>query len=196
MEHTRSQIRGTVEELKDRVNERLDWRHYVDQYPGTSLTVAVGLGLLLGRSLGGLIRRRNGMDESDEYEYGGPRLAERYGDAGLTAAAPVASAPALSGARRAVGQSVSRLGSRAEGILNRLIDELTDAVESTLVPALTTRFRSLLDFERRGRRRHEGGYGEGRRWDEPVREERSGVYPGGPAGPQHFPSQGRTADQT
>ena len=196
MEHTRSQIRGTVEELKDRVNERLDWRHYVDRYPGASLTVAVGLGVLLGRGVCAAIRRRNGGDESDEYAFGGPRLAERYGDAGFTAAAPAMSPPALSGARRAVGQSVSRLGSRAEGILNRLIDELTDAVEGTLVPALTTRFRSLLDFERQSVRRHEGGHGEGRRLDEPVREERSGVYPGGPAGPQHFPSQGRAADQT
>ena len=41
MEETRGQIRSTVEELRDRVNERLDWRHYVDRYPGSSLTAAV-----------------------------------------------------------------------------------------------------------------------------------------------------------
>jgi hypothetical protein len=194
MEETRSQIRGAVEELKDRVNERLDWRHYVDRYPGSSLTAAVALGVLLGRCVASLTRR-SGQAEAEPYAFGGYRTAERYGESGLTAAGATTE-PAFSGARRAVGQSVSRLGSRAEGIVNRLIDELTDAVESTLVPALTTRFRTLLDFDRRGGWRHEGGPGGGsRRRDEPVREERSGIYSGGPAGTQHFPSQGRTAEQ-
>jgi hypothetical protein len=186
MEETRSQIRGTVGELRDEVTERLDWRHYVDRYPGASLTVAVALGMLLGRGLGALLRRRGEPDPFASY-----RTAERYGESGIEAAS-AESAPALSGARRAVGQSVSRLGSRAEGIVNRLIDELTDAVEGTLVPALTTRLRSLLDFDRQGGWRQGGG---SRRWDEPEHEERGGVYPGGPAGTQHFPSQARTAQQ-
>jgi hypothetical protein len=211
MEETRGQIRSTVEELKDKVNETLDWRHYVDRYPGTSLTVAVALGMLLGRGLGSLVRR-NGEDEAESDGNGAYRTAESYGEAGFTAAASAAPSrvarmaesayasaePALSGARRAVGQSVSRLGSRAEGILNRVIDELTDAVESTLIPALTTRFRNLLDVDRRSSQRHEGGEagGGGRaRWEEPAREERGGVYPGGPAGTQHYPSQGRAAEQ-
>jgi hypothetical protein len=189
MEETRSQIRGTVEELRDRVNERLDWRHYVDRYPGSSLTAAVALGVFVGRCVAGRIQRRG---EGASYE--GYRTAERYGDSGFTATGGAGATP-LSGTRRAVGQSVSRLGTRAEGIVNRLIDELTDAVESTLLPALTTRFRRLIDVDRRGGWRHEGGHGGGRRWDEPVREERSGVYPGGPAGSQHFPSQGRAAEQ-
>jgi hypothetical protein len=194
MEETRGQIRGTVEELRDRVNERLDWRHYVDRYPGSSLTAAVALGVLLGRFVGSF-GRRNGRAEDEAPAYGGYRTAERYGDSGFTATA-AGEEPSYSSTRRALGQSASRLGSRAEGIINRLIDELTDAVETTLVPALTTRFRSLIDFDRRGGRRHEGGYGGGsRRWDEPVREQRGGIYSGGPAGSQHFPSQGRTAEQ-
>lgn len=217
MEETRSQIRSTVEELRGKVNETLDWRHYVDRYPGTSLTVAVAVGMLLGRSLGALVRR----DDDDAAEtYGSYRTAEGYGESGFTAAASTAASraagiaesayaaaePTLSTARRAVGQSVSRLGSRAEGILNRLIDEMTDAVETTLIPALTGRFRGLIDFDRRGGRRHEGGYGGGgfggevaggsrARWEEPASEERSGVYSGGPAGTQHYPTQGRTAEQ-
>ena len=194
MEETRGQIRSTVEELRDRVNERLDWRHYVDRYPGSSLTAAVAVGVLLGRCLGSFTR---GSDraEDEPYAYGGYRAAERYGESGFTATAG-AGESSLSGARRALGQSASRLGTRAEGIVNRLIDEMTDAVESTLLPALSSRFRSLIDFDRRGGRRHEGGYGGGsRRWDEPAREERGGIYSGGPAGTQHFPSQGRTAEQ-
>jgi hypothetical protein len=193
MEETRSQIRSTVEELRDRVNERLDWRHYVDRYPGSSLTAAVAVGVLLGRFVASFTRRSGRTEEP--YAYGGYRTAEGYGESGFTATAGAAES-SFSGARRALGQSASRLGTRAEGIVNRLIDEMTDAVESTLLPALTTRFRSLIDFDRRGGRRHEGGHGGGsRRWDEPVREERGGIYSGGPAGSQHFPSQGRTAEQ-
>jgi hypothetical protein len=194
MEQTRSQIRGTVEELKDRVNERLDWRHYVDRYPGSSLTAAVALGVLLGRCVAAFTRR-TGRAGDEPYTYGGYRTAERYGESGYTATT-AAGEPSFPATRRALGQSASRLGSRAEGVVNRLIDELTDAVESTLLPALTSRFRRFIDVDRRGGSRHEGGHGsEGRRWDEPVREERSGIYSGGPTGTQHFPSQGRTAEQ-
>lgn len=209
MEETRASIGNTVEELRGKVNDALDWRQYVNRYPGASLTVAVAAGMLLGRGLGRLVRR-NGRGEDVEpygYQY---RTAETYGEGGFTAAASraahsasEAAEPAVSGARRAMGQSVSRLGSRAEGILNRVIDELTDAVETTLVPALTSRFRSLLDLNQLGRRRGEGGHGEAAggsraRWEEPGagREERGGVYPGGPAGSQHYPTQGRSAEQS
>jgi hypothetical protein len=194
MEHTRSQIRSTVEELKDRVNERLDWRHYVDRYPGSSLTAAVALGVLFGRCVAAFTRR-GGRAEDVPYASGGYRTAERYGELGFTETAAAAE-PSFPATRRALGQSASRLGSRAEGVVNRLIDELTDAVESTLLPALTSRFRRFIDVDRRGGWRHEGGHDAGsRRWDEPVREERGGIYSGGPAGSQHFPTQGRTAEQ-
>ena len=212
MEETRASIGHTVEELRGRVNDTLDWRQYVNRYPGASLTVAVAAGMLLGRGLGGLVRR-NGRGEGVEPYGGRYRTAETYGEGGFTAAASraahpayAAAEPAVSGARRAMGQSVSRLGSRAEGILNRVIDELTDAVETTLVPALTSRFQSLIDLDQSSRRR-EGGYGGGSghgeaaggsraRWEEPGtgREERGGVYPGGPAGSQHYPTPGRSAE--
>jgi hypothetical protein len=164
--------------------------------------------MLLGRGLGGLVRRNGRGEDAEPYGYQ-YRTAETYGEGGFTAAAAraaqsayEAAEPAVSGARRAMGQSVSRLGSRAEGILNRVIDELTDAVETTLVPAITSRFRSLIDLNQLGSRRREGGYGGeaggGSRAprEEPGtgREERGGVYPGGPAGPQHYPTQGRSAE--
>ncbi len=219
MEETRSQIRNTVAELREKVSETLDWRHYVDRYPGTSLTLAVGVGMLVGRGLASVLRR--GREEPEPYGYGAYRTAESYGESGFTAAASAAASqagevaqaayraaePSLSGARRAVGQSVSRLGSRTEGILNRLIDELTDAVETTLVPAITARFRGLIDLDSRSGRRREGGRGGGfggevaepgrARWEE--REDggtqAGGAYAGGPAGSQHYPGPGRTAEQ-
>jgi hypothetical protein len=206
MEETRASIGHTVEELRGKVNDALDWRQYVNRYPGASLTVAVAAGMLLGRGLGGLVRRNGRGEDAEPYGYQ-YRTAETYGEGGFTAAASraahsayEAAEPAVSGARRAMGQSVSRLGSRAEGILNRVIDELTDAVETTLVPALTSRFRSFIDLNQLGNRRRAGGSGgdaAGRaRWEEPGtgREERGGVYPGGPAGPQHYPTQGRSAE--
>jgi hypothetical protein len=200
MEETRASIRNTVEELRGRVSDTFDWRQYVNRYPGASLTLAVGVGMVLGRGVAALVVRRDRGAEA-EYAY---RTAETYGESGFTTTRGRSEygseEPTLSGARRAMGQSVSRLGSRAEGVLNRLIDELTDAVETTLVPALTGRFRSLIDMDRRSLRRRESGSGGEvagsgpARWEEPSVGER-GVYGGGPTGQQHYPTQHRSAEQ-
>jgi len=51
MEQTRRSILDTVDELKDRVHERADWRHYTAAYPVASLIVAAACGLALARLL-------------------------------------------------------------------------------------------------------------------------------------------------
>ena len=51
MELTRRSIFDTVDELKDRVHERADWRHYTAAYPVASLIVAGACGLALARLL-------------------------------------------------------------------------------------------------------------------------------------------------
>ena len=51
MELTRRSILDTVDELKDRVHERADWRHYTAAYPVASLIVAAACGLALARLL-------------------------------------------------------------------------------------------------------------------------------------------------
>jgi len=51
MELTRRSIFDTVDELKDRVHERADWRHYTAAYPVASLIVAAACGLALARLL-------------------------------------------------------------------------------------------------------------------------------------------------
>jgi hypothetical protein len=196
MEQTRASIRDTVVELRGRVSDAVDWRQHVGRHPAAGLAIAAAAGLLLGRGLAALTMRDGEEGEYGQpYEMAGYRGAEVYQGESTFAAAPRAARsafkmaePALAGARRAVGHSVARLGSRAEGILDRLIDEMTDAVESTLVPALIDRFRRLIDIDRRGPRGAVGPGGEGR-----FREERAS--PGGPAGPQHYPTQGRTAEQ-
>jgi hypothetical protein len=189
MEHTREEIRNTVDELRERVSETLDWRHYVNRYPGTSLTVAAAVGLLVGRGMAGMIRGGEDIGDRLRYGYGG-EPGEVYGEAALTPAAgrPAGGEVPASGPRRAASQTWSRLGSRVENIVNRIVDEATDAVEATLVPALSGWIRGRLDF----------GSAAGERRDGTVRGgERAGraVYGGGPAGPPPYPLPTPMADQ-
>ena len=51
MDVTRRSIVDTVDELKGRVQETADWRHYVASYPLASLIVAGVCGLVLARIL-------------------------------------------------------------------------------------------------------------------------------------------------
>ncbi len=51
MDVTRRSILDTVDELKGRVHESADWRHYVASYPLASLIVAGVCGLALARIL-------------------------------------------------------------------------------------------------------------------------------------------------
>jgi len=51
MDVTRHSILDTVDELKGRVHESADWRHYVASYPVASLIVAGVCGLVLARML-------------------------------------------------------------------------------------------------------------------------------------------------
>jgi hypothetical protein len=186
MENTRESIRDTVEEIKGRVGETVDWHHYVRSYPATSLSIAAAVGLLVGRGVGMMISGRRERS-AEPAGFGDYRAAEAFGEAALASASYADPARPLAGPRRAVNESWSRLGSRVETIVNRVIDELTDAVETALVPAVSSWVRKRLDF----------GGGEGRQgWvgDGSDRAGRGGVIPGGPAGRQHFPTQGRTAE--
>jgi hypothetical protein len=181
MEHTRAEIRNTVDELRERVSETLDWRHYVNRYPGTTLTAALAVGLLVGRGLAGL--GRGGEDLGDRLRYGYRGApGETHGAAALTPAAgrPAGGEAPASGPRRAASQTWSRLGSRVESIVNRIVDEVTDAVEASLVPALSGWVRGRLDFDPAAGGRREGTVRGGER---PGRA----VYGGGPASPPPYP---------
>lgn len=170
MEHTRASIRDTVDELRERAGEATDWRHYVNRYPGTSLSVAVAFGMLVGRGLAGLIWKSNGEGFVERYgsRAYNPRVHESHGESALLpSAAPVAASEGrsqaadwLAGPRRVMGQSAARLGTRAEAILNRIIDDLADAVEQA-VPAYTRRLTGIFDAGP-GRERDSG-----RRFGEP-----------------------------
>lgn len=51
---TRESISGTVDRLGDRIQESLDWRSYVGEYPFVALGLAAGVGL----AFSGLFKRR------------------------------------------------------------------------------------------------------------------------------------------
>src|SRR5262249_362511 len=50
----RESISGTVDRLGDRIQESLDWRSYVSEYPFVALGVAAGVGLVVS----GIFKRR------------------------------------------------------------------------------------------------------------------------------------------
>jgi hypothetical protein len=128
MSETRAAISQTVDELRGKVSEAVDWRSYVTRYPGVMLGTAAMVGALVGR-----------------------RLASRFGSPGPVRAAAAAwadvpiSAPALTGrVASAIGPSWGRASSRVEGLVNRVIDDLADAAEHRLVPALVSGVQALF----------------------------------------------------
>lgn len=185
METTRVAISSTVGEIREKVGETLDWRHQVNRHPGASLTVAVAAGLMAGRAVASMIGPRTG--DARWREAAGVRSSiqgEAVLDRSVGRAIPESGAAHASGPRRAVGESWGRLGARTESIVNRLIDEVADAVEGAVVPALGAWVRERLDFGPESRRQ---GWVEG-----DDRPGRAGVYPGGPAGRQYYPPHGPT----
>ena len=107
MDTTRQSIQDTLGELKERVQERADWRHQVGQRPLTSLWVAAACGLVLARIL---IPAATGARR-------GPSASANEGRAGMTVS------PYLSGALGLLGQ----LGtlSPAVALMRRLIRQVS-----------------------------------------------------------------------
>ena len=90
MDVTRRSILDTVDELKGRVHESADWRHYVASYPLASLIVAGACGLVLARILVPAVRLA-GIPLLLA-----PRLVRRHPPTGLTGAwAKLATASSL-----------------------------------------------------------------------------------------------------
>lgn len=183
METTRASIRSTVGELRDIVTRAVDWREHIKIHPGAALGVAATGGMLLGRWLGEKI----------------PARANRSG----SPSRPPAENPAFDGTRpptsvrTLLDGSWTRAGSRVGELVNRVIDELGDTVETTAIPPLIARVRSFLQpstkaggqrrsgpadsWQPRGEDASSGSRDAGARFAEP------GVYPGGPAGRQSYP---------
>ena len=103
---TRAAVSRTAGELREKVGEAMRWQTYVRDYPVPVLAGASLIGLIAGR-----------------------RLAQRFGTP-----APF---DTLGGDQfAAVRESRVRLASRVETLVNRVIDEVAEATERALVPAL------------------------------------------------------------
>jgi hypothetical protein len=113
------------------------WQTYVERYPASMLAAAALLGVAVGR------RIARGINAS----------AERGSGWGWTSAAAgmdsVTRLPARVEPRgdrfAAASASWQRLASRVEGLVNRIIDDVTDAAERALVPALVGGVQAFLD---------------------------------------------------
>jgi hypothetical protein len=134
MEATRVSLRDTVHELKCRVGETMDWRTYLDRYPGAALIGAAVIGAAVGRAVGS--RMQDGQDGSGRTEPAGSYLMARSESAARSSGLSV------------MRDSWSRAGSRLEGIVNRVIDELADLVEHSALPAMMSRLRSAAHLDR------------------------------------------------
>jgi hypothetical protein len=130
---TRAAIAGTVGELRQKVGETMKWQTYVERHPTPILVGAALVGLIVGR-----------------------RFARRSvgNDAEWTPSEAGTVSPVLSSARfvtvkadrlGAVSASWQRLGSRVEALANRVIDEMADAAERVIVPALVGGVEALLE---------------------------------------------------
>jgi hypothetical protein len=135
---TRASITETVGELRRKAGETMHWRTYVERYPAPVLVGATAVGLLVGRLLARRIVAGNGGHEWTPGEAGLPspvRSSARF---------VTVSADRLG----AVTASWQRLGSRVEALANRVIDEVADAAERIVVPALVHGVERLLEGSR------------------------------------------------
>jgi hypothetical protein len=121
METSRASIAETVDELRGAVSQAMDWREYVKTHPGATLGIAATAGVVAGHWLGG-------------------KLLSEDSAAPRPAAAQVASATPP----RLLDGSKSRAGARMESLVNLVIDEVADAVETAAIVPLFARLRTFL----------------------------------------------------
>jgi hypothetical protein len=130
---TRASIGDTLDQLRGRFREATDWRHYVDQYPAGSLGLALGVGLIGGRFIGGAVSPVRSAQRPPRVvgSTAGPNPA---GEPSETHAGAAASWRSIGG----------RAGTRLEAIAIRLVDEMASIFEAAIVPAVLTRFQRML----------------------------------------------------
>lgn len=147
IEATRASISRTASELRWKAGEAMQWQTYVRRHPVPILAAAALVGLAVGRRIA---RGLNGT-------------AQHGAGHGWTSAAAGMDTIARLPGRQEFGEprfaaagaaSWQRLGSRVEGLVNRMIDDVADAAERMVVPALVGGVEALLS----GRRtRHASG---------------------------------------
>jgi hypothetical protein len=114
-------LSATAGEVRHKVGKAMQWQTYVERHPAPILGTVALLGFTVGRRLAlSLLGRR-------------PDLARLHdaGDPFRGSSAPL-----------------QKLDSRVEALVNRVIDEVADAAERTLVPALVVGLQALFEGRR------------------------------------------------
>ena len=137
IDRTRADIAQTTGELRRKAGEAMQWQTYVERYPGPMLAAAAFVGVAVGRRIARGISR--GADRGDGHRW--TSVA-----AGMDSVTRIP-ARVETGADRFAAASASwqRLASRIEGLVNRVIDDVADAAERALVPALVGGVQAFLD---------------------------------------------------
>jgi hypothetical protein len=142
MDRTRASIADTADELREHVHKAVDWREHVKTHPGTSLGVAATTGMLMGRWVGAKLGDTAGGADLPGGRVGlQSAMASAAHTDGVAAADHGARDPALP---RLVNQTWTRVGSRLEGIVNQVIDDVAQTVETVIIPPLLARIRGFF----------------------------------------------------
>ena len=137
IEATRASISQTAGELRWKAGEAMQWQTYVGRYPATILGAAALLGVAVGRRIARGIHS-NGRQHDD----GRPWTSAAAG-MDTVARIPARLEPQVDHLM-AVTASWHKLGSRIEGLVNRMIDDIADAAERAIVPALVAGVEGFL----------------------------------------------------
>jgi hypothetical protein len=140
IEATRASISRTAGELRWKVGEAMRWQTYVERYPVPILGAVAFLGIAVGRQLA---RGFNASGANGHHGQGRPWTSAAAGMDSVTQH-PARLEP---GAERfaAITATWQKLGSRIQGLVNRMIDDVADAAERALVPALVNGVEAFLD---------------------------------------------------
>jgi hypothetical protein len=138
IEATRASISRTAGELRWKAGEAMQWQTYVERYPATILGAAALVGVAVGRRIARGLNSRGHRGSSRQWTSSAA--------AGIDSLAriPAQLEPQVDDLA-AVTASWQRLGSRIEGLVNRMIDDLAGAVERALVPALVAGVEGFLE---------------------------------------------------
>jgi hypothetical protein len=137
IEATRASISRTAGELRWKAGEAMQWQTYVERYPAPILAVVALLGVVVGR------RIARGFNGNADRASGRPWTSAA---AGGDSVARIPARLEVEGDRlTAVTAAWQKLGSRVEGLVNRVIDDVADAAERALVPALVAGVQAFFE---------------------------------------------------
>ena len=114
----------------------MKWQTYLERYPVAILGVATLAGVVLGRQIA------RGLARGPENGDGRPWTSSAAGMDSVSRL-PARLEP-ITASHAAMTASWQRLGSRIEGLVNRIIDDAADAAERALLPALVGGVEAFL----------------------------------------------------